>query len=476
MSPVLSWNLRERSSFIYRILHILDCSLVCFTLWLLVLFYEVPWSHYYTTLEFLVFGFCFASFQFFQMYRSWRGWKFYREFLVILQAWASVLGALLFYFFIFKKSEGYSRVVFIIWSSLMPFVIFFCHLIVRKCLRYYRQQGKNIRHAVIAGAGDLGLRMALQVEQIPWAGIEVVGFFDDKIETRDKLDTINKPLLGKIDDVQKYLKVNDIDYVYIALPMRAERKIFKILAECRDQGAQVYLVPDLYVFGLHHAEIQSLGEMLILNFNPVRTWKRSFDVIFSAFVLFVFSPMFFLIAIAIKLDSKGAVFYRHKRIMATGKEFNCLKFRTMDENADNKLQAILDSASALQDEWDSSYKLKQDPRVTRLGRILRRTSLDELPQFYNVLKGDMSVVGARPIVGRELQEYYRGSGEVSAGRYCSMKPGITGPWQVMKRNDMDNYQERIQLDDWYVLNFSFWNDLKIIIKTIGCIFTGKGAY
>jgi exopolysaccharide biosynthesis polyprenyl glycosylphosphotransferase len=476
MSPVLSWNLRERSSSIYRILHIIDCSLACIVLWLLVTLYKVPWSNYYTTLEIIVFVISFVSFQFFQMYRSWRGWKFYREFLVILQAWASVLGTLLFYFFIFKTSEGYSRAVFMLWSLIMPFAIFFCHLIVRKFLRYYREQGKNRRHAVIAGAGDLGIRMARQVEEIPWAGIEVVGFFDDKIETKDKLDKINKPLLGRIDNIKQYLHVNDIDYVYIALPMRAERKIFKILAECRDQGAQIYLVPDLYIFGLHHAEIQSLGEMLILNFNPVRTWKRSFDVVFSLGVLFFFAPLFIIIAAAIKFDSRGPVFYRHKRITSTGREFECLKFRTMVKDAEQKLFEILLVDSDLKEEWDKNYKLKKDPRVTRIGRFLRRTSLDELPQFYNVLKGEMSVVGARPIVGRELQKHYRGNGEVSAGRYCSMKPGITGPWQVMKRNDMENYQERVQLDDWYVLNFSFWNDVKIIIKTIGCVFTGRGAY
>jgi len=258
--------------------------------------------------------------------------------------------------------------------------------------------------------------------------------------------------------------------------MRAEKKIFKILAECRDLGAQIYLVPDLYIFGLHHTEIQSLGEMLILNFNPARSWKRAFDVFFSIIILVLFTPLFFVIAFFIKLESRGPVFYRHRRITTTGKEFECLKFRTMVQGADDLLEDILKNDFEAKKEWEKSYKLKNDPRITRIGRFMRRISLDELPQFYNVLKGEMSVVGARPIVGRELHEYYRGNGEVSAGRYCSMKPGITGPWQVMKRNDMDNYQERVELDDWYVLNFSFLNDMKIILKTIGCIFSGKGAY
>ncbi len=477
MSPVLSWNLRERSSFIYKVLHLLDCSLVCGYLWLLVHLYRVPWSPYYTRLEWIVFVTCYICFQSFQLYRSWRGWKYYREFLVIIKAWGSVVGVLLFYFFIFKISEAYSRVVFLVLSLTTPFLIFGVHLVVRKLLRHYRMQGRNIRHAIIAGAGDLGVRMASQLEEIPWAGIEVVGFFDDKAETGERLQGLNKPLLGRIEDIYDFLKDNDIDYVYIALPMRAEKKIFRLLQRCRDLGAQIFLVPDLYIFGLHNAEIQSLGEMLVLNFNPDTRWKRTFDIYFSIAVLVLTLPLFLIIALLIKLDSRGPVFYRHRRIMATGREFECLKFRTMVVDADKKLDEILAGDPALREEWEKNYKLKDDPRVTRIGRFLRRTSLDEFPQFINVLKGEMSVVGARPIVGRELEEYYKkGPEQQSAGRYCSMKPGITGPWQVMKRSDVDDYQERVELDDWYILNYSLRNDIKIILKTIACLFNGKGAY
>jgi lipopolysaccharide/colanic/teichoic acid biosynthesis glycosyltransferase len=162
--------------------------------------------------------------------------------------------------------------------------------------------------------------------------------------------------------------------------------------------------------------------------------------------------------------------------MATGREFECLKFRTMAVDADKRLKELLADNPELAAEWKSNYKLKEDPRITKIGHFLRRTSLDELPQFINVLKGEMSVVGARPIVGKELEDYYKGNGEQSAGRYVSMKPGITGPWQVTKRNDIEDYKERVELDDWYVLNHSLWYDIKIIFKTIRCMFIGKGAY
>lgn len=383
-----------------------------------------------------------------------------------------MIGLLLFYFFIFKISHAYSRAVVLIWSISTPLLIFFLHIIARKILRYIRSKGKNVRRAVVVGAGELGANLVHEVESMPWAGIEVLGFFDDKIDEFEIPEIHNKPLLGNINDIYKFLNHNDIDYVYIALPMRAEKKIFKILRECRSLGARIYLVPDLYLYGLHHAEMQSLGKLLILNFNPNTEWKRSFDLIFSVTALICTLPLTVLIALAVKLSDGGPVFYRHRRVTAAGKDFNCLKFRTMRVGADKELERILEEDEKLRKEWEQSYKLKNDPRVTLVGKFLRRTSLDEFPQFINVIRGDMSVVGARPIVNNELNGFYKDS----AGRYCSMKPGITGPWQVGRRSNVDDYQERVQMDDWYILNYSLWTDIKIIIKTVFCMIKGNGAY
>jgi len=469
---MLSTNLREQSSLMARLLHLVDCLLVVGYLAGLVYWYRVPWSEYYTRLIIITFFLSLVVFQSFQLYRSWRGWKFYKEFYVIIRAWATIVGLLLFYFFIFKISVAYSRVVFMIWSTTTPILVFLLHISARKILRFYRRRGKNIRRAVIAGAGDLGLSLIRELESIPWAGIEVMGFFDDKVSEEPRLARLGMPLLGDIGMLPDYLSKNDIDYVYIALPMRAERKIFSILRECRSLGSRIYLVPDLYVFGLHHAEVQSLGKMLILNFNPHTEWKRGFDVLFSLSVLIASSPLMLLISLLIKLEDGGAVIYRHKRITAAGKEFDCLKFRTMRLGAEHELEDLLENNPRLREEWEQTFKLKNDPRITRIGKLLRKTSLDEFPQFINVLKGDMSVVGARPIVGGELTAFYR----ESAGRYCSMKPGITGPWQVSKRSDIDDYQERVDLDDWYILNYSLWTDIKIILRTVYIMFKRDGAY
>lgn len=455
-----------------RLLHLIDCLVVVGYLSLLVAWYRVPWSPYYNRLVIITFILTFISFQSFQLYRSWRGWKFFLEFIVILKAWGAVIGLLLFYFFIFKISIAYSRVVILIWSITTPLLIFTIHLGARKLLRSFRARGKNVRRAVIVGAGDLGVNLVKELESMPWAGIEVLGFFDDKIDEADFGDVFEKPILGNIGAINEFLEIHDIDYVYIALPMRAEKKIFKILRECRSLGARIFLVPDLYLYGLHHAEMQSLGSLLILNFNPNTEWKRGFDLIFSFAAIIATLPITLVIAALVKLSDGGPVFYRHTRITATGKKFNCLKFRTMMVGADKELERLLQKNPAMKKEWDASYKLKNDPRITRIGKFLRRTSLDEFPQFINVIRGDMSVVGARPIVGKELNGFYK----ESAGRYCSMKPGITGPWQVGKRSNVEAYQERIQLDDWYILNYSLWTDIKIIIKTVYCMIVGKGAY
>ncbi len=469
---MLSTNLREQSSLIAKILYLVDCFLVIGYLWLLVYWYRLlAWQDYYTTLSIITFILCLISFQSFQLYRSWRGWKFYIEFIVIFKAWGAVIGPLLFYFFIFKISHAYSRIVFLIWSLTTPVLIFLVHVIARKLLRYIRSRGKNVRRAVIAGAGDLGKTLVRELESIPWAGIDVLGFFDDKV-SEDQKEAMGKPIFGDISMLPEYLSSNDIDYVYIALPMRAEKKIFSILRKCRSLGARIYLIPDLYIFGLHHAEIQSLGKLLLLNFNPHTEWKRSFDVIFSICALLLTLPFTLFISLLIKLDDGGPVIYRHRRIAAAGKEFSCMKFRTMRVGADKELKNLLTENVEFKEEWERAYKLKNDPRVTRIGRLLRRTSLDELPQFLNVLKGDMSVVGARPVVDHELNGFYK----ESAGRYCSMKPGITGPWQVGRRSDIVDYDERVNLDDWYILNYSLWTDIKIILKTIKCMVKGNGAY
>ena len=199
--------------------------------------------------------------------------------------------------------------------------------------------------------------------------------------------------------------------------------------------------------------------------------KRCFDILFSIFAIVITLPITIPIAIIIKFTDGGNVIYGHKRVGKNGKIFKVLKFRSMYMNADQKLKDILENDLQVKEEWEKNFKLKNDPRITPIGKFLRKTSLDELPQFINVLKGDMSVVGPRPVVEEELIKYYKEKAEL----YKSVKPGITGYWQVEGRSDT-NYDERIKMDEYYIKNQSFFLDLKIILKTIKIVITGKGAY
>ncbi len=201
-------------------------------------------------------------------------------------------------------------------------------------------------------------------------------------------------------------------------------------------------------------------------------WKLVFDKIFSIFASIIFLPLGIIIAFAIKMEDKGPIFYLHDRVGLGGKIFKLIKFRTMCPDADKLLDKILEDNPQLKEEWDKNFKLKNDPRVTKVGKFLRKTSLDELPQFINVLKGDMSVVGPRPVVEEELEKYYGDK----AKYYISVKPGITGYWQVEARSDVCDYKERVEMDVWYVKNMSLLLDIKIILKTVWVMLTGKGAY
>ncbi|MUL35147.1 sugar transferase [Gloeocapsopsis dulcis] len=200
--------------------------------------------------------------------------------------------------------------------------------------------------------------------------------------------------------------------------------------------------------------------------------KRLFDVIFSLSVLILFSPVYLLLALIIAYSSEGPVFYIQERVGKNYKSFGCIKFRTMVTNADEMLLELMATSPHLRQEFADNFKLKQDPRITKIGRFLRLTSLDEFPQFWNVLKGDMSVVGPRPLVAQELHMY--GS---HIDKVLTIKPGITGLWQVSGRNDIP-YNRRIQIDLYYVKFHNFWLDLWVIVKTIGVVIAPKnnGAY
>lgn len=200
--------------------------------------------------------------------------------------------------------------------------------------------------------------------------------------------------------------------------------------------------------------------------------KRIFDLSFSLACLILGAPIFLAIFILILFSSPGFPIYAHERVGRGGRLFRCYKFRTMYLDAEERLEKILQDNPQMRQEWETNFKLKNDPRITPVGSFLRRTSLDELPQFWNVLKGDLSIVGPRPVVMEELHKYFADK----APKVLSVRPGLTGLWQVSGRSDIENYQQRIALDEKYVDQRNFWYDLKLIAKTIPAMILSKGAY
>ncbi len=242
---------------------------------------------------------------------------------------------------------------------------------------------------------------------------------------------------------------------------------------------EVIFTPILDEYDLTHSQIYELSNTrtnLIVYENRLKSWHRRliqtiFNYLLALLLLPILLPIIIIIAIAIKLESRGGVFFIHKRVGKGGKTIPVVKFRSMYIDAKDRLESMLKSDQKIREEWESCFKLKDDPRVTKVGKFLRKTSLDELPQIFNVLLGHMNFVGPRPVIQEEIDNYYKDIAEY----YFMVKPGITGLWQVSGRSDTD-YEFRTRTDKWYVLNWSIWKDIVILIKTIGVVLKRDGAY
>ena len=288
----------------------------------------------------------------------------------------------------------------------------------------------------------------------------------------------NLPYLGPFGQVVEVIEKTQVQDVCIAVPGMTPEKLNQLIHVIQPHVRNLSFVPDLIGLPVNGIEVDSLfNERLMfmsLKNNLARPYnrviKRIFDLVLTTIGVVLLSPIFLLLAILIKLDSRGPVIFAHKRIGKGGKLFPCLKFRTMCVDADQKLKEYLAANPEARKEWEAEFKLKDDPRVTRVGKVLRKTSLDELPQLFNVLIGQMSLVGPRPIVTAEIPKY----GPYIKDFYM-VHPGITGMWQVNGRSDT-TYEERVQMDSWYVRNWGVWLDIMLLWRTFGVVLQHKGAY
>jgi len=368
--------------------------------------------------------------------------------------------------FFLKVTQFYSRLVFSTWMVALPPLLAIERVGIRLTFRYFRARGWNFRHVVVAGRGPLAERLIEWLKANPWIGAKVHGFFDDK--SSEPLDSI--PYLGPLNRLADYVKKNRIDQVYIALPVKAEEKIDKILEQLSDTTASLYIVPDLFLSDLF------LGGQIIAvrDFALIGVWETPFmgvnrvlkrieDLILATVGLLLCFPLMLFIGILIRLDSKGPIIFKQWRYGLDGRAVRIYKFRTM---------------TVCEDGYDFKQAKQLDPRVTRIGAWLRRTSLDELPQLINVLQGRMSVVGPRPHAVA-MNEEYRGKVPMYMLRH-KVKPGITGLAQVSGyrggTDTLEKIQKRVELDLEYMRSWSVWLDIKILGKTAIAVIKGDNAY
>ena len=312
--------------------------------------------------------------------------------------------------------------------------------------------------------GDLGYRY------------RIVGLLDD--------DPISEELpqrfllLGKVSDAEVIIRDFGVKTVIITAPGMDSGRLERLVAKIQPLVRDILFVPDLMMLPLGHVGIEpfytekvfmlSIRNNLALRRN--RLTKRIFDLTATIGGGLLILPILFVLAILVGIDNKGHIIFTHWRVGRNGKLFPCYKFQSMVPDAQERLEEYLEKNPEARKEWEESFKLTNDPRVTKLGAFLRKTSLDELPQLWNVLIGDMSLVGPRPIVAQEIKRY----GDYIR-EYYMVPPGITGMWQVNGRSDT-TYEERVAMDTWYVRNWSVWIDLVYLFKTVKTVFSGKGAY
>ncbi len=383
---------------------------------------------------------------------------------------ACTLGMMLVILFTFFAKIIVARgwIVLFWWFSILSVGVI--RFTMRRIAYAFRRRGYLQIITLIVGADAEARAIAKQLQTTPTCGAAVIGFLDDH-SLEHKIDAL--PVLGHISAVQEIVAKYGVEEVLLSTPALAREQIIaihQVFAESND--VEIRLSSGLYEILTTGARIKEWGSIPLISLNKVRpseteTWiKTIFDYIVAALMLIIPLPLFALIAFMIKLDSPGPLFYRRRVLGRGGREFDALKFRTMYVNGDE----ILARYPNLQAELQANHKLKQDPRVTRVGHWLRKYSLDELAQLLNVLLGQMSLVGPRMISPAEAEKYGRWKMNL-----LTVKPGITGLWQISGRSAL-SYQERIRLDMQYIRNYTLWLDFLILFRTIPAVLRGQGAY
>ena len=400
----------------------------------------------------------------FDFYRPPRGKSSGGEFLLILKVTSTstlMLAALSFFY----RGASYSRLMVLIFWVLVTLLMIFFHGILRWVLMEMRRKGFNLRHVLIVGSGELGQAVAEKIDLHPEIGFAVSGYLSHR---REKVGVqIGKHrVLGLFEDVSKFIETERIDQLFIALPLHAHDRLEKVLQQLGEEKVDVKVIPDLLRFMNLSSGVEDFDGLPVVSLtgSPLYGWnvviKRVTDIVCSILAIILTAPFITVIAIMVRLESKGRIFYVQERVGLDGKIFHMMKFRSMRDDAEMTSGPV--------------WAKEDDDRRTWVGTILRKTSLDELPQFFNILKGDMSFVGPRPERPIFVKDFRK-----TIPRYMlrlKMKAGLTGWAQINGWRGNTSLEKRIEYDLYYIKNWSLWFDLKIIIMTLWKGILNRHAY
>jgi putative colanic acid biosynthesis UDP-glucose lipid carrier transferase len=404
------------------------------------------------------------------MYRSWRGVSSHREAYATLCTWLVAFGLLGGMGFATGRLDAYPRLMLVIWLLGTALFLVLTHGLLRRAQRSLWLRGLHTHACAIVGVTELGIQLARNIQETPELGMKLAGYYDDRPPQRGpQLPPGLKKRIGDISDLIDDARAGFIDRIYITFPMRAEARIRGVLKKLADTTASVYIVPDFFVFQLLHSRWTDIGGLPAVSIfeNPLYgvdgLVKRIFDLLVAALLLIVLAVPMLIIAVAVKLTSRGQVLFGQRRYGLDGQEITVWKFRTM---------------TVCEDGHTIAQATKNDSRVTPLGALLRRTSLDELPQLFNVLSGSMSLVGPRPHAAAHNEQYRK----VIDGYMLrhKVKPGITGLAQVRgwrgETDTLEKMERRVECDHEYIRQWSLWLDMTILFRTIFVVLRRQNAH
>ena len=446
---------------------VLDPLIIMGTLYLSSMAYHEPFTGYALVLMILAFFISSAVYQYVDPYRTWRSGRMFAYARDIVVGWGITVMVLLLIGSISGLSYHFDVDVVLTWFLMTPLVLLVSHLAMRRA-SLGPDRNSEVRSVVIVGVNEVGLKFANVCRRHPNLFMQVVGFFDDRVADRFP-DHMRDPVLGRMTDIAGYVREHNIKMIFISQPISAQPRIRKLLDELQDTTASVYFLPDIYVFDLMQARFDNVGGMPVIAicespFTGVNSMvKRASDIVLALVIQVMLLPLMLLIAAAVKLSSPGPVIFRQRRYGLYGEEIIVYKFRSM----------------TVTDDGPVVVQAKQnDARVTRVGAFLRRSSLDELPQFINVLQGRMSIVGPRPHAVAHNEQYRK----LIKGYMLrhKVKPGITGWAQVNglrgETDTLDKMEARVHYDLDYLRKWSLWLDVWIILKTVQVVLKRENAH